>query len=145
MSSSLSWGTSGPGPAAGEFSDAHAIAMDSKGRIIIGDRRNIRIQIFDENRTFLEQWTHFCPPSSIYINRDDVMYVTDTQTGALPTWYSERRPDNWVRSIRVGDATTGRMTTFIESNAEFVAADRDSNVYGAEVPGRTLVKYEKVR
>ena len=140
----LSWGTSGPGPAAGEFSDAHAIAMDSKGRIIIGDRRNIRIQIFDENGTFLEQWTHFGPPSSIYINRDDVMYVTDTQTGALPTWYGERRPDDWVRGIRVGDATTGRMTAFIESNAEFVAADRDGNVYGAEVPGQTLVKYEKV-
>ncbi len=141
----LSWGTSGPGPAAGEFSDAHAIAMDSQRRIIIGDRRNIRIQVFDEDGAFLEQWTHFGPPSSIYINDEDVMYVTDTQTGALPTWYGERRPEDWVRGIRVGDAITGRMTAFIESDAEFVAADREGNVYGAEVPGETLVKYEKVR
>jgi sugar lactone lactonase YvrE len=140
-----SWGTSGPGPAVGEFSDAHAIAMDSQGRIIIGDRRNIRIQIFDGDGTFLEQWTHLGPPSSIYIDEDDVMYVTDTQTGALPAWYSERRPADWVRGIRVGDARTGRVTAFIESSAEFVAADRLGNVYGAEVPGQTLVKYEKVR
>ena len=140
-----SWGTSGPGPAVGEFSDAHAISMDSQGRIIIGDRRNIRIQIFDGDGTFLEQWTHLGPPSSIYIDEDDVMYVTDTQTGALPAWYSERRPEDWVRGIRVGDARTGRVTAFIESNAEFVAADRLGNVYGAEVPGQTLVKYEKVR
>ena len=140
-----SWGTSGPGPASGEFSDAHAIAMDSQGRIIIGDRRNIRIQIFDEDGAFLEQWTHWGPPSSIYINEDDVMYVTDTQTGALPAWYGERRPEDWVRGIRVGDAKTGRMTAFIVSDAEFVAADGEGNVYGAEVPGETLVKYEKVR
>jgi hypothetical protein len=140
-----SWGTSGPGPSAGEFNDAHAIAMDSDGRIIIGDRRNIRVQIFDSEGTFLEQWTHLGPPSSIYINADDVMYVTDTQTGALPAWYSERRPDDWVRGIRVGDANTGEVTAFIVSNAEFVAADREGNVYGAEVPGETLVKYEKVR
>ncbi len=141
----LSWGTSGPGPAAGEFSDAHAIAMDSRGRIIIGDRRNIRIQIFDGDGAFLEQWTHLGPPSSIYINRDDVMYVTDTQTAALPTWYSERRPEDWVRGIRVVDARSLKVTAFIESNAEFVTADREGNVYGAEVPGETLVKYEKVR
>lgn len=138
------WGTSGPGPAAGELSDAHAIAVDSRGRVIVGDRRNIRIQVFDDDGTFLDQWTRFGPPSSIYIDAADVMYVTDTQTAALPTWYSERRPANWVRGIRIGDASTGRVTGFIESNAEFVAADRDGNVYGAEVPGETLVKYVKV-
>ena len=139
------WGSAGPGPAAGELSDAHAIAMDSQGRIIIGDRRNIRIQIFDQDGNFLEQWTHFGPPSSIYIDENDVMYVTDTQTSALPSWYGERRTESWVRGISVGDARSGRVTGFIESNAEFVAVDRDGNVYGGEVPGQTLVKYERVR
>jgi sugar lactone lactonase YvrE len=139
------WGTSGPGPASGEFSDAHAIAMDSQGRIIIGDRGNVRIQIFDANGNFIEQWTHLGPPSSIYIDEDDVMYVTDTQTGALPAWYGERRLEDWVRGIRIGDASTGRVTSFIESNAEFVATDRRGNLYGAEVPGETLIKYEKAQ
>ena len=141
----LSWGTAGPGPAAGELSDAHAIAMDSQGRIFVGDRRNIRIQIFDRDGNFLEQWTHFGPPSNIYIDANDVMYVTDTQTGALPGWYAERRGEGWVRGIRVGDARTGRVTGFIPSDAEFAAADRAGNVYGGQVPGQTLVKYLKIR
>jgi sugar lactone lactonase YvrE len=137
------WGTSGPGPAAGEMSDPHAIAMDSQGRIFVADRRNIRVQIFDREGRFLEQWTHLGPPSNIFIDSNDVMYVTDTQTSALPAWYGERRPQDWVRGIRIGDARTGRVTSFIPSEAEFVAADLAGNVYGAHVPGETLIKYER--
>lgn len=141
----LAWGTGGPGPVAGEMSDPHGIAMDSRGRIFVADRRNIRIQVFDRNGAFLEQWTHFGPPSSIYIDGNDLIYVTDTQTGALPAWYGERRPEEWVRGIRIGHARSGRVTTFIPSDAEFVAADRNGDVYGAHVPDQTLVKYERTR
>jgi DNA-binding beta-propeller fold protein YncE len=139
----LEWGGTGPGPAAGEMGDAHAIALDSQGRVFVADRWNVRIQIFDQQGAFLEQWTHFGPVSDIYIDADDVLYVTDTQTTALPAWYGERRSEGWVRGIRVGDARTGRVTMFIPSEAEFLAADRQGNVYGAEVPGQTLVKYAK--
>ena len=68
-----------------------------------------------------------------------------SSTCALRAWYSERRPAEWVRGIRVADARTGSVTAFIEGIAEFVAAVREGNVYGAEVPGETLVKHEKVR
>lgn len=138
----LEWGGTGPGPAAGEMGDAHAIAMDSQGRVFVADRWNIRVQIFDEGGTFLEQWTHLGPVSDIYIDADDVIYVTDTQTAALPSWYGERRTAGWVRGIRVGDARTGRVSAFIPSDAEFLAVDGNGNVYGAEVPGETLVRYE---
>jgi DNA-binding beta-propeller fold protein YncE len=137
----LEWGTTGPGPAAGEMGDPHGIAMDSEGRIFVADRWNVRIQIFDRTGAFLEEWTHFGPVSDLYIDANDVLYATDTQTGALPAWFQERRPAGWVRGIRVGDARTGRVTAFIPSEAEFVAADRAGNVYGAQVPGQTLVKY----
>lgn len=139
----LEWGGTGPGPAAGEMGDAHAIAMDSQGRILVADRWNIRIQIFDTQGAFLDQWTHFGPVSDIYIDENDVIYVTDTQTSAIPEWYGQRRSEGWVRGIRIGDAMTGRVTMFVPSEAEFLAADRAGNVYGAEVPGQTLVKYVK--
>lgn len=139
----LEWGGTGPGPAAGEMGDAHAIAIDSQGRLLVADRWNIRIQIFDQQGTFLDQWTQFGPVSDIYIDGSDVMYVTDTQTAALPAWYAQRRPEGWVRGIRVGDARTGQVTGFIPSEAEFLAVDREGNVYGAEVPGQTLVKYAR--
>lgn len=140
----LEWGSTGPGPAAGELGDPHGIAMDSRGRIFVADRANVRIQIFDENGTFLDQWTHFGPPSDLFIDGRDRIYVTDTQTGALPAWYAERRGDGWVRGIRIGDAGTGRVMHFLPSDAEFAAADGEGNVYGGQVPGQTLVKYEKL-
>lgn len=138
------WGTGGPGPAAGEMADPHAIAMDSRGRLFVADRRNVRIQIFDREGRFLEAWTHLGPPSDVFIDRDDRLYVTDTQTSALPAWYGERRPEGWVRGIRVADARSGRVDAFIPSEAEFVATDRGGNVYGAHVPGQTLIKYERL-
>ena len=42
-----SWGKFGKGPR--EFDQPHALAMDSKGRLFVGDRGNNRIQIFDQD------------------------------------------------------------------------------------------------
>jgi DNA-binding beta-propeller fold protein YncE len=137
----LQWGTGGPGPAAGELNDAHALALDSRGRLFVGDRGNSRIQIFDQNGMFLDQWEQFGPPSSIYIGEDDTMYVTDTQTTAIPEWFAERRPEDWVRGIRIGNARSGEVRGFLVSDAVFVAADRAGHVYGAEVPGERLTRY----
>jgi DNA-binding beta-propeller fold protein YncE len=137
-----SWGVSGPGPAAGEIADPHALAIDSQGRIFVGDRRNVRIQIFNSEGDFLDQWTHFGPPSSIYIDANDVIYVTDSPPTAIPPALAEQRAQvDWVRGIRIGDARTGRVTGFIPSEAEYVAADGLGNVYGGEVQSQNLVRY----
>ena len=41
----MTWGSTGA--EAGEFRDPHALAMDSRGRLFVGDRGNSRLQIFD--------------------------------------------------------------------------------------------------
>lgn len=46
------WGQRGT--ALGEFDNRHSLAMDSRGRLFVADRDNFRIQIFDQNGTFLE-------------------------------------------------------------------------------------------
>ena len=137
------WGNAGPGPAAGELNDAHALAFDSQGRLFVGDRRNARIQIFDQEGNFLDQWTQFGPPSNIYIDANDVIYVTDTQSNAMPQWFRDRRTPLWVRGIRVGDAQTGAVPGFLKSEAEFLTVDSQGSIYGAEVPGQRLTKYSK--
>jgi len=48
------WGKKGTAP--GEIDIPRALAMDSHGRLFVGDRNNNRIQIFDQDRTFLDQW-----------------------------------------------------------------------------------------
>jgi DNA-binding beta-propeller fold protein YncE len=67
------WGTKGT--AQGEFAVPHAIAVDSKGHVWVGDRGNKRIQVFDADGKFLAEYTQFGAPASIYITKNDVVYV----------------------------------------------------------------------
>jgi hypothetical protein len=55
----------------------------------------------------------------------------------------ERRIAGGCGAPRVGDVRTGRVHAFMPSEAEFLAVDLQGNVYGAEVPGETLVKYAR--
>jgi hypothetical protein len=136
------WGKKGSAP--GEFNELHAIAMDSKGRVFVADRGNNRIQIFDQDGKFLEQWTQFSRPSGIFIDKKDTIYVPDNT--------SNRYPD-WRRGIRIGSARNGSVTAFIPDpdqdpahvgiGAENVVADANGNVYASEVSRRMVKKYVK--
>jgi hypothetical protein len=140
-----SWGTKGTGP--GQLREPHTIAMDSQGRLFVGDRINNRIQIFDQEGRFLAQWTQFGRPSGIYIRKDDTIYVADSETGP-DTGAGELT--GWKKGIRIGNAKDGKVTAFIEdmeplrpehSGAEGVGVDSQGNVYGAVVRRRMLEKH----
>ena len=70
------WGKKGTGP--GEFRLPHSVAIDSSGRVFVADRSNNRIQIFDQDGNFLDQWTQFGGDSSLTILPDDTLYAVDT-------------------------------------------------------------------
>ena len=72
------WGKLGTGP--GEFNVPHSLAMDSQGRLFVADRGNNRIQIFDQDGKLLDQWKQFGKPCSIFIDKNDVLYVTDSDS-----------------------------------------------------------------
>jgi len=73
------WGRKGSGP--GELSEPHTIAIDSRGRLFVGDRENNRIQIFDQDGRVLDEWHQFGRPSGIFITKDDTLYVADSESG----------------------------------------------------------------
>ena len=75
------WGKKGTAP--GEFDIPTALAFDSKGRLFVGDRNNNRIQIFDQDGNFIEQWTQFSRPSGIFIDKNDVIYVADSESESV--------------------------------------------------------------
>jgi sugar lactone lactonase YvrE len=137
------WGQKGSGP--GELDVPHAIAMDSQGRLFVGDRQNNRIQIFDLDGKFLDQWAQFSRPSGVYIDKQDNIYVADSESESV-----SKNHDGWKRGIRIGSAKDGSVTAFIPdpveksnttSAAEGVAADAAGNIYGAEVGPKRMMKY----
>src|SRR5690349_11248936 len=139
------WG--GTGSAPGQFLVPHALALDSQGRLFVADRDNNRIQIFDQDGKFLEQWTQFGRPSGLHIAADDTLYVSDNQSN------DERHP-GWPRGIYVGSAKDGSVRAFIpdpqfdpkqsqETGAHGIAAGADGTIYGAEVYSQSVKKYER--
>jgi sugar lactone lactonase YvrE len=141
------WGKMGTGP--GELREPHTIAMDSQGRLFVGDRMNNRIQIFDQEGRFLDQWRQFGRPSGIFITKDDTIYVADSETG--PDTGAEELT-GWKKGIRIGSAKDGKVTAFIEdleparadhSGAEGVGVDAEGNVWGAVVRRQMLEKHIK--
>ena len=67
------WGRKGSAP--GEFDTPHAIAIDSRGRLFVGDRNNNRVEIFDQEGNYLDQWLQFSRPSGVFIDKNDIIYV----------------------------------------------------------------------
>ena len=139
------WGTKGTGQ--GKLDQPHALAMDSRGRLFVGDRSNNRIQIFDQKGNWLAAWSQFSRPSGIFIDRNDIIYVADSESGSVNPAHGE-----WKRGIRIGSAKDGTLTAFIPdplatsddtSAAEGVAVDAKGNIYGAEVGPRALKRYIK--
>jgi streptogramin lyase len=75
-----SWGGFGAGP--GEFTTPHGIKAAPDGRVLVGDRENNRVQVFDREGRHLEDWRNFYHPMDIYIADDGMVFVTD-QTPSL--------------------------------------------------------------
>jgi DNA-binding beta-propeller fold protein YncE len=139
------WGKKGSAP--GEFDIPHTLAMDSRGRLFVGDRQNNRIQIFNQDGVFIDQWFQFSRPSGVYIDKRDIIYVADSESESV-----SKNHDGWKRGIRVGNVGDGTVTAFIPdpvekatgtSAAEGVAADEAGIVYGAEVGPKRLMRYVK--
>ena len=52
----------------GYFNNVHGVAVDpATRRVFVNDRGNRRIQVFDDNGKFLDQWSVGAPPSDIHL------------------------------------------------------------------------------
>ncbi len=138
----MEWGETGSNP--GEFRTPHALAMDDGGLLYVGDRSNRRIQVFEQDGTFVRDFYNMGRASGITI-RNNKLYVADSES-------SYARNPGFRRGIRVMDLDTGYVIAFIPdpepspgtsgtSAAEGVAVDNEGNVYGAEVGPRALRKH----
>lgn len=145
------WGTSGKGP--GQFGMPHCLALDSQGRLYVGDRDNNRIEIFTQDGKYLGQITQFGRPSGIAIDRNDVLYVTDSESKNKNEYGYH---PGWKRGIRIGSLKDGVVTDFIPdtypdpegsptSGGEGIWVSPDGAIYDALVQQRAVIKYVRKR
>jgi outer membrane protein assembly factor BamB len=132
------WGKHGSEP--GEFDVPHSLALDSMGRLFVGDRSNSRVQIFDQDGNLIAVWKQFGRPSSVAIDKNDMIYVADSQS-------DEKTNPGFKQGIRIGSVKDGRVTAFIPltdpaiGSVEELTADDQGNIYaGFTAPGKMAVR-----
>ena len=68
------WGA--PGQGAGQFSTPHAVWATADGRVLVTDRENDRVQVFDRDGGFLTAWAGHGRPMDVFADANGI-YVTD--------------------------------------------------------------------
>jgi len=138
------WGMPGTGP--GQFDNPHSLAIDSTGRIFVGDRTNNRIQILSPRGKFLAEWRQFGRPSGVRIH-NDVLYVADSESRNVPGQYGYN--PGFHRGIYIGSVKDGKVTAFIpdpapKNNASFpegITVGKDGVIWGASIGDRNVMKF----
>lgn len=78
----FSWGA--PGTAPGQFNLPHAVWIDRRGRLLVADRENDRVQVFDQEGKLLNVWpTRLIGPAVIYVDADDIVYIVEHNSGLV--------------------------------------------------------------
>jgi DNA-binding beta-propeller fold protein YncE len=134
----------------GELKGPHVLAFDSQGRLFVADRSNSRVAIFDQDGKFIAAWTQFGRPSGIFIDKNDMLYVSDSESENAPGKDTNNPGCN--RGIRGGSIKDGKVQFYIPpppvKDAKFpppegVAVDSRGNIYAAAVQDMAVYKYEK--
>ena len=71
----FSWGE--PGSSSSQFRLPHSLRVDRLDRVWLVDRENSRIQIFNKDGKFLTQWTNLFRPTDLWIDDEDIVYVSE--------------------------------------------------------------------
>jgi len=131
------------GTGQGEFRTPHALEFDSRGRLIVADRHNHRIQILTKDGKFLGEYDDFGRISGLAIDANDMMYAADSES-------TERVHPGWLKGIRIGSVKDGKVTQFVPPHktdsadgamGEGIAVDAACNLYTAEATLRGVTKY----
>jgi DNA-binding beta-propeller fold protein YncE len=130
----FSWGE--PGAAPGQFNLPHGVWVDRRGRLLVADRENDRVQVFDQDGHLLEIWpTELIGPAFFYVDADDIVYVAEHNGGMVSILTLDGE-----RLARWGDP--------IHRSCHGIWCDSRSDIYVVQ-PGtwgrvRRVVKFEHV-
>ena len=147
------------GTAPGELSVPHSIDVDSKGRLYVADRNNVRVQVFDQSGRFLAEWRSLMVPWTIWITPKDEIYIC----GSSPMVWSETPdsamlglppkdqvvmkfdPDGRVRQVWVFPrGVTGQERPGDLNVVHGIAVDASGALYLGDITGRHAQRFVRV-
>lgn len=117
------WGKYGTGT--GEFDLPHTVAVDDQNRVYVGDRENQRIQIFDSEGKFIQQWTGIGYPYGLLITPDQHVWMVD---GGYDRIVELDRDGKILGAFGEPGHTPGQMAW-----GHFMAMGPDQTIYVADV------------
>ena len=121
------WG--GPGTGPGEFSTPHSIWALRADRILVADRENNRVQVFDREGTWVDDWRGFYHPMKIYVDERDMVFVTDQ----VPS----------ISQLNGEGELVGRCRGTI-NGAHGIWGDPAGNLYLAELPPEQVTRLTRI-
>lgn len=123
----FSFGSPGSGP--GQFKVPHSLWVSRDGRVFVCDRENNRVQVFTADGAYLTQWADFKSPMGIYIDAQQIAYVTDQ----VPR----------LSILTLDGELLARGRTF--ENAHNVYGDSRGDLYAVDVANQRVQKFVKIR
>jgi DNA-binding beta-propeller fold protein YncE len=117
----LEWGARGTGP--GQFELPHNVVVDARGRVYVTDRENRRIEVFDANGKFLDQWPTIEGVSGLYLTKDQHIWAGQVL-------------------LDLNGKVVGKLPNGTGTSGHGVAVSDSGNVYLAQLNG-TVQKFVK--
>ena len=125
------WGRKGDAP--GQFDLPHAVVVGPNGLVYVGDRENHRLQVFDADGGFIEQWTEVGSPWGLARSHDGALFIADGHNNRI----LKAGFDGTVR----GQISSGGKAPGQVDFAHHIAIDSRGNVYVAEIKNWRVQKF----
>ncbi|MDP6063270.1 MAG: peptidyl-alpha-hydroxyglycine alpha-amidating lyase family protein [SAR202 cluster bacterium] len=131
----LSWGKQGTGP--GEFALLHNIWVDADSRVFICDRENDRIQIFDREGNYLEEWIDLHKPGDIWVSDGVVHVVEQGEECGVSLWNLQ---GDLIARWRGNDGQSGMLTA-----PHGLCVDSQGSIYVTEIgEAQRVTKFQRL-
>jgi len=145
------WGTRGSRP--GQFSLVHGIVADQRGRLLVADRNNARIQVFDRDGRFVTQWSNLIVPWGLWMTPNGEVWVCGS---SLAGWRDDQlalatpphdqlfmRLDGDGRLLQLWSVPLGDKSGQLDW-VHGIAADADGNLFAGDFHGQRVQKFQRI-
>ncbi|MBN1400236.1 MAG: hypothetical protein JXA74_05330 [Anaerolineae bacterium] len=124
-----SWGEPGSGP--GQFILPHFLDVDAQGIVYVCDRENNRVQRFDGEGQFLDEWTGLQRPADVHIDRQrKILYLGELGGPGLVARISVRDLTGRVLSSWQGLEREGQG---VLGGPHGIGVDSQGNIYEGSI------------